>query len=172
MSDKVVLYPSPVLRKKCKKVTLFDSIIRSIIDSMFVKLKEFRGIGLSAPQIGLEQRFFVCNITGKAEDNMVFINPEIIERRRWTEDVERCLSLPNVEVSCKRSKICRIKAFDVNDKEFEIETEGLLARMIQHECDHLDGCLIIDKMDDIDKIRNKKFIRFLERDASSKGISG
>jgi len=163
LKNDVILYPSEILRKKCKSVgNPGDITLKNIITSMFETMKKYHGIGLAAPQIGLEQRYFVCNVTGKEEDDLVFVNPEIQPVGKMVEMVEGCLSFPAVEVLCKRAKKCEVKAFDIEGKEFELGAEGLLARVIQHEYEHLEGRLIVDRMTETDKIANKRSLESLK----------
>ena|SRR3990167_5896821 len=160
-SDKndIVLWPAKILRTKCSPVT-YDSTVKLIAESMLKTMKKHNGVGLSAPQIGLPHTYFVCNADGM---DLVFINPEIEPYGGWAEALEGCLSLPGVEVVVKRAKKCKVKAQDIDGNKFEIDADGLLARVIQHEGDHLQGITIDTKMGLADKMANKKKIEGLER---------
>ena len=170
LSNKVTLYPDKILSQKCEPVKTVDSTIKSITTSMLKTMKELGGSGLSAPQIGIPHCYFVCNITGKDEDDMVFINPELYDLRGMERGIEGCLSLPNVKVECGRAKSCSIKAMDLDGKEIEMGAKGLLARVWLHEYDHICGILITSRMQGTDKILNKKAINELERFHSQKSL--
>jgi len=162
LDEKVVLYPDPVLRTKCQEATMSGSVLKNIIESMFKTMKEFGGVGLSAPQVGMTDRYFVVNITGKDEDALVFVNPAIDDLRGWQEGEEGCLSFPGVTVVSRRAKSCHIKAYDLEGKLFEMDAKGLLARVILHEYDHIEGKDITDRMTAIDRIKNKKALDALK----------
>lgn len=140
-----------VLRTKCEKVTKFDDGLRILVDAMFDTMEEADGVGLAGPQVGVEQRLFVVGIPNEGI-KMAFINPEIIET---SEEVgpydEGCLSLPGVYHEVIRPVKVKVFAQDVNGKAFTTNAEGLLARVIQHENDHLDGKLFIDRIDEKEK---------------------
>jgi len=159
ISNDVVLYPDPILQQKCEEVTSFNNNLKIIIDSMFKTMKSYGGVGLSAPQIGLKQRFFVI---GLPEGDRVFINPVLSDLQGSEEMEEGCLSFPSVRVMCRRAKKCRINAFDVEGKSFEIEADGLLARAVLHEADHLLGKTLLLYMNGTDRIINKKALERLE----------
>lgn len=141
----IVKLGDDILREKCKKVETFDSALKMIIEAMEETLIDADGVGLAAPQVGINQRFFICNIRdGK---NYVFINPEITAYSVETGPYEEgCLSIPGVYYNVDRPVKVTIKAQDENGKVFSLKASGLLARVIQHEYDHLDGKLFIDKL--------------------------
>lgn len=156
-----------VLRSKCEKVTVFDDALKMLVDAMFETMDEADGIGLAAPQVGVEQRFFVVSLP---QENIkkVFINPEIIETSVETGSYEEgCLSIPGLYHDVIRPLKVTVCAQDVNGKPFTVNADGLYARVIQHENDHLDGKLYIDRLSDEDKAlleeqfkrRNKKKLR-------------
>ena len=110
---------------------------------------EANGVGLAAPQVGILKRIFVIDC-GDEEGNSVpyvFINPEIIDRDGSQTDYEGCLSVPGKSGKVTRANYVKVKAFDENMEEFELEAEGLLARCILHENDHLDGIIYVDKVE-------------------------
>jgi peptide deformylase len=121
-----------------------------------------RGIGLAAPQVGVLKRIFVMNPTGQEQDDMVFVNPEIRDMHGSAEAEEGCLSIPDVYVQVRRASRCRIVAQDPSGKPIEREGEDLLCRIWQHETDHLNGILILDRMGPGDKIATKKRLKELE----------
>ena len=134
-----------VLRKKSKEVKEVNEKTLELIEDMFDTMYDSYGVGLAAPQIGILKRIVVIDVTG--EDPMVFINPEIIERSGSQTGEEGCLSLPGKSAIVTRPNYVTCKAFDENMEPFVIEADGLLARAICHETDHLDGILYRDIAD-------------------------
>lgn len=135
-----------ILRKKCKPVTKMNERTRELIDAMFDTMYESNGVGLAAPQVGVLKRIVVIDVM---DDNpLVLINPEIISSEGEQTGDEGCPSLPGLagEVTRPMKVVC--KAFDEEMNEFTVEGEGLLARCICHELDHLDGILYKDKVTD------------------------
>jgi peptide deformylase len=141
----VVSYPAEILRRRASVIPRVDSGIRETIDIMMETMKTGGGIGLAAPQVGLSVRLFV---TGVDRDGYrVFINPEILEKsRRRTRYEESCLSLPDVYGDVSRSSQLRVRAWDKDGEPFELTARGMLARVIQHENDHLNGILFVDHL--------------------------
>lgn len=142
---------NPLLRKKsleikpaCRRGREVNKDIQKLAKDMLETMIKKDGIGLSACQVGKNIRMFVVNPA--LSKKYIFINPEIIKISKKTEAMEEgCLSLPGIFVSVKRAKSLKIKALDENGKEFKLKAKDLLARVIQHETDHLNGILIIDK---------------------------
>ena len=137
------------LRKICKPVKEVNSRTMDLIDDMFETMYEANGVGLAAPQVGILKRIFVIDC-GDEEGNSVpyvFINPEIIDREGVQVDFEGCLSVPGKSGKVPRALKVTVRAFDENMEEFELEAEGLLARCILHENDHLDGVMYVDKVE-------------------------
>lgn len=143
---KIRLEGDEVLRKKSKEVKEVTQKTLELIDDMFDTMYESYGVGLAAPQIGILKRIVVIDVTG--EDPMVLINPEIIERSGNQTGEEGCLSLPGKCAIVTRPNRVVCKAFDENMEPITIEAEGLLARAICHETDHLDGILYRDIADE------------------------
>ena len=137
------------LRKVCKPVKSVNLRTQILIGDMFDTMYEANGVGLAAPQVGILKRIFVIDC-GDEEGNSVpyvFINPEIIDRDGSQTDYEGCLSVPGKSGKVTRANYVKVKAFDENMEEFELEAEGLLARCILHENDHLDGIIYVDKVE-------------------------
>lgn len=137
------------LRKTCKPVKGINLRTKLLIGDMFDTMYEANGVGLAAPQVGVLRRLFVidCGDEEGNPDPMVFINPEIISTEGSQIDFEGCLSVPGKSGKVERPNKVVARAFDENMNEFEIEAEGLLARCILHENDHLDGVVYVDKVD-------------------------
>lgn len=132
----------PVLKLKAKKVEKIDDNVKKLINDMIETMKFSNGVGLAAPQVGVSLRIVVVDYDEKP---MAFINPEIIEEEGENVDYEGCLSVPGIEVPVKRAEKVVFKAQDINGRVKKYRASGLFARIIQHEIDHLDGILIIDK---------------------------
>jgi len=149
MSVKTILpYGTPSLREKSKEVHKVSSKIKTLIQDMFDTMYQNNGVGLAAPQIGVNLRLFVvdCSTGDEPLRPMVFINPKIIKKSGAVVSQEGCLSFPEAYTSVRRYENVMVKATDRNGKPFVMEAKGgtLLARCIQHENDHLDGILFID----------------------------
>ncbi|MGB0768438.1 MAG: peptide deformylase [Phycisphaeraceae bacterium] len=159
----IVSYPDPVLRIRAEPIAVIDDEIRTIASRMLELMHAAPGVGLAAPQVGLPLRLFVANPTGEPEDDRVYINPELIDPQpgKAARD-EGCLSLPNITVEVHRPEGITIRARNLDGDPFEETADGLLARIWQHEYDHLDGVLIIDKMSPMDRMANRKAIKELE----------
>jgi peptide deformylase len=144
----VVKYPDPVLAKPGVPITVFDAKLKTLVDEMFESMYAAQGIGLAAPQISISQRLTVidCSFKKNPEEKIVLINPEIVEREGKQVEEEGCLSLPDIREKVQRAAWVKVKAQDVNGEWFEVEGEELLARAMQHEIDHLDGILFIDRL--------------------------
>lgn len=144
---------NPILRKKsqpiepaCRQGRKIDERILDLIKDMRKIMLKLDGVGLAACQIGKNIRLFVVN--PDLSKKWVFINPEILKISKKTDIAEEgCLSLPGIFLPIKRARSLKIKALDENGKEFELKAKELLARVIQHETEHLDGILIVDKHD-------------------------
>jgi peptide deformylase len=158
----IVHYPDPALRKTSAAVTRFDESLRRLAQRMFELMREDRGVGLAAPQVGVNLRMFVINPTGKPEDDRVYVNPQLFDPAGEEEAEEGCLSLPEIRVDVIRSKAMRIKAQDLDGKAFEETADGYVARIWQHENDHLEGILLLDKMGPLDKLAARKQLKKLE----------
>ncbi len=151
----IVKYPAISLRKKTKAVKKDEVDLAILIPKMFEIMYKYEGVGLAATQIGLNYRIFVMNVEQdkNKKGEKVFINPQILEREGFQDGNEGCLSIPGIYVSIKRALKITAKALDENFQEFEVEAEGLAARAIQHEMDHLNNILIIDRITPAQKIK-------------------
>jgi peptide deformylase len=144
----VVKYPDPVLAKRGATVTVFDAALKQLVEEMFESMYVAQGIGLAAPQISISQRITVIDVSFKKNpaDKIVLINPEIVDREGKQVEEEGCLSLPEIREKVARAEWVKVKAQNVKGESFEIEGTELLGRCIQHEIDHLDGILFIDRL--------------------------
>jgi peptide deformylase len=134
-------YPNSILRKKCRFVEAVTIEEVELFENMVFTMRAFNGIGLAAPQIGISRQLIVVD-TG--EGIVKLANPQIIEVRENDKMVEGCLSIPGADIEVKRRYKATVKGLNEKGKMVEIKAKGLLARVIQHEIDHLKGKLIID----------------------------
>ena len=144
----VVKYPDPVLAVRGEPVTEFGPELKTLVDEMFESMYEAQGIGLAAPQISISKRITVIDVSFKKnpEERIALINPEIVERTGKQVEEEGCLSLPDIREKVQRAAWVKVRAQDVTGAWFEVEGEELLSRALQHEIDHLDGVLFIDRI--------------------------
>ncbi len=145
----IVQYGDPVLREVAQEVDKVDSGIKDLVSDMTDTLKEAQGLGLAAPQISVSKRVFIVDLTAVdlTAELKVFINPEIIEK--YGDDIEMeegCLSFPGLYQKIVRPSQVKIKATDIDGNQFELDADGMLARVILHEYDHLEGVLYIDHL--------------------------
>lgn len=159
----IIHYPDPRLRKTCAPINEFNDDLRALVERMYALMETGRGVGLAGPQVGVTQRLFVMNETGAPDDNRVFINPVIRDGHGSAEAEEGCLSLPGINVNVRRAQTCRVSAQDINGERFELEAEDLVARICQHETDHLNGVMIIDRMGPSDRIATRQTLKALEQ---------
>ena len=131
----------PILREQTRPVAEVTDELRTLLDNMFETMYAAEGIGLAAPQIGRQERIAVVDVD---EEPLVFINPEIVHREGKDRAEEGCLSIPDIAGDVDRATFLVVRALDRDGNAFELEADGLLARCIQHEIDHLDGKLFID----------------------------
>jgi peptide deformylase len=163
----LVYYPDPRLRDVSKKISTIDQDILDAVPQMFEIMYKARGIGLAGPQAGLGRRIVVANLTGdpkKKDEEQVFINPEILDRAGKLQEEEGCLSLPGMGAQIQRAEKVLVRYKDLKGKIVEREAEQLESRLFQHEIDHLDGILIVDKMTPADRKQWAPLIKELEED--------
>ena len=137
-------YPHPILRRKSEEVKKVTPELKRLIEDMIETMEKNDGAGLAAPQVGILKRVIVAETE---RGPIGLINPEIIKKSKEKILAEEgCLSFPGLFLKIKRAKEVEVKALDVEGKEMKIKAEGLLARVLQHEIDHLDGILFVDKI--------------------------
>jgi peptide deformylase len=147
----IVRVPEAVLRQKTKKVKKIDESIQKLIDDMIETMHDAPGVGLAANQVGVSLRIAVMQVPG--EDVIVLINPEVVKRSGTQECDEGCLSLPGYKGTLTRSEKVVVKGLNRNGRPVRIHADGLLAEIIEHETDHLDGTLYFDYLESIDKLQ-------------------
>jgi peptide deformylase len=146
---RIIQYPHPTLRHVSKPLVRVDQELHKIVRGMFELMYEANGVGLAANQIDLPYRLFVVNLKSDpdaADEERVFINPVLSDRKGMVEGEEGCLSLPGVYGQVKRSEQVSLNAFDLAGEEVNLPLAGLFARVVQHEVDHLNGILFIDRL--------------------------
>ena len=149
LSLQIIQYPHPTLRHRSKPLKRVDAELRKIVEEMIELMYEHEGVGLAANQVDLPYRLFVANEKGDpaaTEFEQVFINPVLSGGRGQDEDEEGCLSIPGIRAPVVRNSKIKIQGFDLSGNEISAELDGLMARIAQHETDHLDGTLFIDRL--------------------------
>src|SRR5438105_602949 len=163
---KIVHYPHPALRHKSRAIKAIDKQLHLHIGGMMEAMYDAKGLGLAAPQVALPFQLLVMNITGdpaKPECEEVYLNPVIVERRGSIDDEEGCLSFPGLYQKIRRAKTIKIHAYNLKGQLVEKVMNDLEARAWQHEIDHLNGVLFIDKMGAIAKLTSRTAVKNFER---------
>lgn len=164
---KIVQFPHPALRYVCKPLTAIDGAVRRAAEQMLELMYEAKGLGLAAPQVALPYRLIVLNLTGDREQRDkegAYVNPVVLERKGSIEDDEGCLSFPGLFTKVRRAKTVKVQAYNLQGEAVEVTATDLAARAWQHEIDHLDGILFIDKMGPIAKLASRSALKEFERD--------
>ena len=157
---KIVKYPDPILRQKANRIQDIDIDIRQFTDDMIETMYLDEGVGLAAPQVGLSKQLLVIDV---GQGPITLINPEIVRKEDASDTVEEgCLSIPGIRVDVSRSTHVVVRGIDDKGETVEIEADGLLARVLQHEIDHLNGVLIIDHASSIQRTLLKSKLKKLE----------
>ncbi len=148
MIHPIVKYPEAVLARKAEPVTEFGKETRRLVDDMYESMYAAQGIGLAAPQIGVSRRITVIDLSFQKtpEEMITLINPQIIEREGKQFEEEGCLSLPDIRAKVQRAATVKVRAQNVEGEWFEMEGADLLSRAFQHEIDHLEGVLFLDRV--------------------------
>jgi peptide deformylase len=163
---KIVHYPHPSLRHKARALTTIDKDLRLQVGEMFDLMYEAKGLGLAATQVALPFQFLVMNMTGdpkEKDQEAVYVNPVIVERKGSQEGDEGCLSFPGLYQKVRRAKTVKIQAYNLQGQLVELTASDLEARAWQHELDHLEGVLYIDKMGLVSKLAARGSIKEFER---------
>jgi peptide deformylase len=159
---KIVLYPDPRLKKVSTPITTFDQPLHELALEMFNLMRQEKGVGLAAPQVGRNIRLFVMNATGEPQDDRVYVNPILTDAAGDEEAEEGCLSIPELRINVVRSRSLRMQARDLEGNPLDQTADGYVARIWQHETDHLNGILLTDRMGPVAKIRNRGLLKELE----------
>jgi peptide deformylase len=159
---KIILYPDPRLKKVSRPVETFDERLRLLATRMLELMREAKGVGLAAPQVGENLRLFVMNATQQPGDDRVYVNPVLSDGDGEEESEEGCLSLPGIHVNVVRSKQVRMQAQDLDGKPFEEVATGFVPRVWQHETDHLNGTLLTDRMGPVARMTHRRILNELK----------
>jgi peptide deformylase len=160
---RILHFPAPVLRQRAAPVEKIDQSIKDLAARMIELMHEADGLGLAAPQVGVPLRMFIAQAPQEDEPVRVYINPQLSNLADELDPREEgCLSLPGINVQVRRPAAATITATDLGGKAFSFSSAGLLARVWQHEVDHLDGVLIIDKMGPMDRLATRKALKELQ----------
>ncbi len=162
---RIINYPHPTLRRTAKPLRRVDSELRGMIEEMLGLMYEHKGVGLAATQVNLPYRMFVVNESGeesRKDQEFVFINPVLSKPKGTDEDEEGCLSLPGLYAPVRRPESVTINAYDLQGNLIMMEASGRFARILQHETDHLDGKLFIDRLSPTQRIEARDRIEEFE----------
>jgi peptide deformylase len=157
-------YPDPILRQVAQPVRQVDDSIVELVERMTDLMLDACGIGLAAPQVGISLRILLMCPDGKRENVEVFINPQVSGFEGFAEMEEGCLSLPGIRAKVRRPAACTVAALDSEGTNFIMDAVELPATIIQHENDHLDGRLFIDRIGSVSRLACRRAIKQLERD--------
>jgi len=156
---KIVQYPHPALRTKARPLTTLDNSVIKAANDMLELMYKHEGLGLAAPQVALDYQMLVINFKSDPEQKdmeVVAINPVIIEQKGTISDREGCLSFPSLYQNIRRSKTVKVRYYNLQGQQLEMTCSDLPARVWQHEIDHLNGTLFIDKMGPLGRMGSKK----------------
>ena len=144
-------HPDPVLRRKARRLGIIDGSIQRLVEDMLDTMRHAEGVGLAAPQVGVSLRLAVIQLP--EQEPLVLINPEVVKRKGEVDVVEGCLSIPGYNAQLKRSLQVVVKALNREGRPFRIKGEELLAQVLEHEIDHLNGVLYIDRLESPDMLK-------------------
>jgi len=170
----IVTYPHPTLRHISKPLKRVDAELQAIVREMFELMYAAKGVGLAANQVDLPIRLFVANLEADPDqgEEMVFINPVVSNPKGSEEGEEGCLSLPGLYGNVVRPKQVRVNAYNLQGEELRADIGGLFSRVVQHETDHLDGVLFIDRMSETAKIEVQEELDVFVTDFNSRRDTG
>jgi peptide deformylase len=160
----ILKYPHPLLKRRSQEIEKIDESIRNLIQDMIETMYDANGVGLAACQVGVNKRIIVLDVSpmDPEQDLFALINPEIVAEEEEIDHEEGCLSVPDCQETIKRKQKVRVRGMSPEGKEIELEAQGILAIALQHEVDHLNGVLILDRMSGLkrgiyrSKLRKKK----------------
>ena len=155
-------YPAGVLAERAKPVEKIDESIRRLVDKMIALMFKHKGVGFAAPQAGVSLRLFIISLDGSRENIKVFVNPTVTPTGELDAIDEGCLSVPGIYTKIRRYKKCEVSATDLDGNEFKDQAEGLYARALQHEYDHIEGMTIVNRMGQTARIAHRKQLKKLQ----------
>jgi len=159
---KITHYPTGILGKKAESVDQIDDDIRRLVDKMTDIMLKNKGVGLAAPQAGVPLRLFIISLDGTKENVKAYVNPTITPAGELEAIDEGCLSVPGIYTKIRRYTKCEVTATDLEGNEFTDQAEGLYARALQHEYDHIEGITIVNRMGQPAKIVHRKQLKKLQ----------
>ncbi|MHC4060852.1 MAG: peptide deformylase [Planctomycetota bacterium] len=158
-------YPAQILAMRAEPVSEIDENVHKLVEKMTDVMLKNKGVGLAAPQVGVPLRIFIISLDGSRDSVRVYINPTVTPTSDHLQPTdEGCLSVPGIYTKIRRYKKCAVTATDLDGKEFAEEAEGLYARALQHEYDHIEGLTIVNRMGQTAKIAHRKQLRKLRED--------
>lgn len=160
----IIRWPDPRLKKTSAPVERFDDRLRLLASRMLELMHASKGVGLAAPQVGYNIRLFVMNPTGQPQDDRIYVNPALTDGDGEEEGEEGCLSLPGIYIPVLRLKTLHMQAQDAEGQPLDQVESGYLARIWQHELDHLNGTLLTDRMGAVAKLANRKILKELQEE--------
>ena len=157
----ILTYPNPLLKKRCLEVEKIDGEVKRLIHDMTETMYEANGVGLAACQVGVNKRVIVLDVSplDPEQDLFALVNPEIVAEEEEIDHEEGCLSVPDCLETIKRKQKVRVRGMSPEGKEVELEAQGILAIALQHEVDHLNGVLILDRMSGLKREIYRKKLR-------------
>lgn len=159
---RITHYPTEVLGVRAQPVEKVDSNIRRLVEKMIDIMLENKGVGLAAPQAGVSLRLFIISLDGSRESVRVYVNPTVTPTGELDSIDEGCLSVPGIYTKVRRYKKCKVTATDLDGNEFTDQAEGLYARVLQHEHDHIEGMTIVNRMGQTARIVHRRQLKELE----------
>ncbi len=159
---KITFYPAEVLSRPAEPVRNIDRHVRELVQKMADIMFQNKGVGLAAPQAGVSLRLFIISLDATRENLKVYINPVVTTAGELEEKEEGCLSVPGVYAKIRRYNKAAVTATDIHGNEFTEQADGLYARCLQHERDHVDGVIIADRMSSVAKIMHRKRLNKLK----------
>jgi len=155
-------YPADVLGGRAEPVDQIDDNIRQLVDKMIDIMLKNKGVGLAAPQVGVSLRLFIISLDGSRENVRAYVNPTVTPAGELDAIDEGCLSVPGIYTKIRRYKKCEVTATDLDGNEFTDQAEGLYARALQHEYDHIEGITIVNRMGQPARIVHRKQLKKLQ----------
>jgi peptide deformylase len=166
----IVHWPDPVLLRGTKPVEGVDEDLRAVVSEMARVMTDLRGVGLAAPQVGLSRRLMLVCPTGEPGEETVVLNPEVLSRDGSGEMEEGCLSFPGIYGVITRPERVKVRYRDLDWVEKTMDLEGFVARVFQHEFDHLNGVVFVDRMTPADKMKNRQRLDDLRRAHAARAL--
>lgn len=163
----LVKYPDPLLMEQSVEIVSFGDEITKTVDSMLELMYRCKGIGLAGPQVGLLKRIIVMNPSGKQADELALVNPEVVDSSGEVNYEEGCLSFPGIYAKIERPEHISCVARTLDGREISFDCDGLIARIVLHEIDHLKGVLLVDRMSPVERKAHQRSLRRMRKEYKS-----